>query len=140
MKKCFFNVPGIQGKQRPRASMIGGHAHIYTPSKTKNFEKKVADAFLAAGGELLAKPIPVMVSILIFYGVPKSASKKRRDEMLDQKTRPTKKPDIDNIAKCVLDGLNGVAYEDDSQVVVLQARKYWDEEDHIEVHVIDRTP
>lgn len=140
MKKCCFTVDGFQGWQRPGVRYIGRHATIYTPNKTRGFEKRVGDAYREAGGVLLEKPIPVMVSILVFYGVPKSASKKRRAEMLEQRTRPTKKPDIDNVAKCVLDGLNKVAYEDDSQVVTLEVRKYWSEEDHVEIHVLDRTP
>ena len=140
MKKCCFIVYGILGKQRPRASIVGGRAHIYTPNKTKAYEKWIAEAYKDAGGVLLEKPIPVMVSILIFHGAPKSASKKRRAAMLEQKSRPTKRPDVDNVAKCVLDGLNGVAYEDDSQVVTLEVRKYWGNEDYIEVHVLDRTP
>lgn len=36
----------------------------------------------------------------------------------------TGKPDCDNIAKAVLDALNGVAFDDDSQVVTLVVRKY----------------
>lgn len=33
------------------------------------------------------------------------------------------KPDIDNIIKIVMDALNGYAYQDDTQVVQLDARK-----------------
>ena len=33
------------------------------------------------------------------------------------------KPDIDNILKVVLDGLNGIAYEDDKQVTIVQCKK-----------------
>lgn len=36
---------------------------------------------------------------------------------------PTKKPDIDNLVKVVLDGLNGLAYKDDKQIVALEAAK-----------------
>ncbi len=32
--------------------------------------------------------------------------------------------DVDNVAKSVLDGLNGIAYEDDDQVVELLVRKH----------------
>lgn len=41
---------------------------------------------------------------------------------LDVFTR--RKLDVDNIAKSVLDGLNGVAYWDDDQVVDLRVRKF----------------
>ena len=35
------------------------------------------------------------------------------------------KPDIDNIAKSVLDGLNGTAWGDDTQVVEMSIKKYY---------------
>ena len=54
-------------------------------------------------------------------------------EMLENKVRPTKKPDCDNIAKIVLDALNGIAYYDDSQVVSLVVRKHYAETTHVKV-------
>ena len=41
---------------------------------------------------------------------------------------PTKKPDADNIGKVVLDALNGIAYEDDKQVIELRVSKQYSEE------------
>ena len=41
---------------------------------------------------------------------------------------PTKKPDTDNIAKTILDSLNGIAFEDDKQVVALLVKKLYGEE------------
>ena len=38
---------------------------------------------------------------------------------------PSRKPDIDNVLKVVLDALNGVAYKDDSRVVAVSARKVY---------------
>jgi len=32
--------------------------------------------------------------------------------------------DVDNLAKCVLDALNGIAFDDDSQVSVLVSQKF----------------
>ena len=45
--------------------------------------------------------------------------------MLRQLERPTKKPDVDNIAKAILDSLNGIAYRDDSQIVELNMKKLY---------------
>ena len=39
---------------------------------------------------------------------------------------PTKKPDLDNVLKAVLDGLNGIAFVDDSQVVNVCMAKHYD--------------
>ena len=46
---------------------------------------------------------------------------------------PAKKPDIDNIAKAVLDALNSVAYRDDTQIVELQIRKQYSEKPRLEI-------
>jgi Holliday junction resolvase RusA-like endonuclease len=43
-------------------------------------------------------------------------------EQLEQKIT---KPDVDNLAKAILDALNGVAYEDDSQVYSLEVQKWY---------------
>lgn len=40
--------------------------------------------------------------------------------------RPRRRGDIDNLAKAILDGLNGYAYEDDAQVVYLSMTRYDD--------------
>ena len=136
MKKVEFYVDGVKGKQRPRARMINGHPVIYTPRETKDYEKQIADAYLEAGGELFPKDVPIRVVVLIFHAVPKATSKKKRAEMLDQLTRPMKKPDVDNVVKC-LDGLNGIAFEDDSQIVEIDAKKFWSNQDYLKVIVSD---
>ena len=43
--------------------------------------------------------------------------------MLYQEEYPLKKPDVDNVAKIILDALNGIAYRDDKQVVELYVKK-----------------
>ena len=53
--------------------------------------------------------------------------------MLNGELMPAKKPDIDNIAKAVLDALNSVAYRDDTQIVDLQIRKQYSEKPRLEI-------
>ena len=55
------------------------------------------------------------------------------EAMLKGELLPAKKPDIDNIAKVVLDALNSVAYRDDTQVVELQLRKQYSEKPRVEI-------
>ena len=55
--------------------------------------------------------------------------------MLSGEIKPTKKPDIDNITKCILDGLNGVAYRDDTQVVEVSAKKIYAEKAEVKVEI-----
>ena len=47
--------------------------------------------------------------------------------MLNNEIYPTTKPDTDNIAKSILDSLNGIAYKDDKQIVSLKVDKYYTE-------------
>lgn len=116
-----------QGKQRPRFSRIS--KTVYTPTKTAKYEKQIALAFKAGGGRCIPEGQCVSVSVTAFFPVPKSYSKGKRKACIDGDIRPDKKPDIDNIIKAVLDGLNGVAYEDDKQVVEAIGRKYYTESD-----------
>ena len=58
--------------------------------------------------------------------IPKSVSKATKQKMLENLIYPMVKPDMDNINKAILDGLNGVAYTDDVQVVSLQSKKVYE--------------
>ena len=73
------------------------------------------------------------VRVIAYYGIPKSASKKKRRLMLEHKLRPTKKPDWDNIGKIICDSLNKIAYHDDSAVVDAQVRKFYSETPRVDV-------
>lgn len=88
-------------KGRPRLGVRGRKAYIYTPPATREYEKLVGWVAKCSG----CRPTegPVSVSLVVFC----------RGKM-----------DVDNVAKSVLDGLNGVAYEDDDQVVELLVRKH----------------
>lgn len=55
--------------------------------------------------------------------------------MLDGKELPLKKPDIDNIVKVVADALNGVAYHDDTQIVMVVAKKVYSSLEGLDVTV-----
>lgn len=55
--------------------------------------------------------------------------------MLDNKVFPTIKPDTDNIAKSILDSLNGIAYKDDKQVVSLSVKKWYAEEPSVSIWI-----
>lgn len=123
MKSYSFEILGkVQAKQRPKFN--GKFA--YTPKETKIFENWVKESFLSAN--LNPSPItdsPIKVEIITFFDIPKSVSKKKRDQMISGEIRPTIKPDTDNIAKSILDSLNGIAYSDDKQIVELVVKKYY---------------
>ena len=117
-----FEIPGIPvAKGRPRF----GRGRAYTPRKTRNAENRIADAALKAMGRNPPMIGPLWIQIVFGFPVPKSFSKARRVSALAGGLNPTSKPDIDNLVKAIMDGLNGIAYFDDSQIVDIAARKWF---------------
>lgn len=137
MKTICFTVPGKpQGKARARTfykPKTQGMSSV-TPEKTVLYENFISTCYLQiAGEERFADTAYIRIRIQAFYGIPKSSSKVKREAMLKGELLPAKKPDIDNIAKAVLDALNSVAYRDDTQVVELQLRKQYSEKPRVEI-------
>lgn len=112
-----------QGKARPRICRYG----TYTPEKTKNYEELVKYTFKSKYTGLEPLEGAIEANITAIFEVPKSYSKKRRAELLENQVH-TIKPDTDNIAKIVLDSLNGLAFKDDSQVTKLTVVKMYGEQ------------
>ena len=116
MASVTFDVWGkVRGKGRPRFAR-GGHA--YTPKTTRDYEGAIREAFENAP-ERPPEPFsgPIAVCIMTYRQLPKSTPKSVTSEP------DTHKPDVDNVAKIVLDALNGVAWLDDAQVTSLTVVK-----------------
>ena len=121
-----FTVPGEPvGKGRPRATTINGSARMYTPKKTANYESLVSLAAQRAMADTGPFACALQVEIDAVHTVPASWSKKKREQALSGAMHPTTKPDIDNIAKAIADGGNGVTWVDDKQIArLLVVRRY----------------
>ena len=123
MNAVTFHVPGKpQGKARAKTvrNKHTGNTMSYTPETDLLYENYIKDRFLnKCNGMFLERGKPVTLRIVARFLPPKSTSKKRTALMLDGKELPLKKPDIDNIVKVVADALNGVAYHDDTQIVMV---------------------
>lgn len=121
----------VKGKSRPRLNINTGN--IYTPKPTKNYEELIAWCYRTQGGRHWLDQ-PVRVEIIAEHLAPK-VSKGKRAAMIAGEVYPLIKPDADNIAKIVLDALNGVAYNDDKQVVELTIRKRWSDDARVLIRV-----
>lgn len=119
-----FTIPGLpQGKGRPRIGKVGAHARMFTPQKTVAYEGLIAHvAQVAMAGRPMFEG-PMSVNLFIDCPVPASWSQKRQRMALAGEIYPTSKPDKDNVIKAVYDGLNGVVWRDDVQVVDGRQRK-----------------
>ena len=111
-----LTIPGRPvPKARPRLGVHGRKAYVYTPPQTKEYEKLVGWVARCAGCKPSGEPVAVVLDIYV-----------------------RRRMDVDNVAKSILDGLTGVAYEDDDQVVELVVRKHKvkrKEEERVEIEI-----
>lgn len=119
------------GKQRHRVS--------YAQRRTYNTGGNEAYEALVQREARKVFPVPfsgaVRVEIIADFTVPKRSSKRKAADLLH---RPhMQKPDADNVAKAVLDGLNGIAYHDDKAVSDLIVSKRYGLVGRVVVHVTD---
>ena len=129
-----FEVPGkVIGKGRPRLNTYTGT--VYTPTKTKDYETLVEQYFLLKYPKFKALEGRLKVSIIAYFEIPKSTKKSDIGEMLENNISPTKKPDIDNIVKVVLDSMNKFAFRDDTQITKLEVEKVYGLEEKIFIRI-----
>ena len=111
-----ITIPGRPvPKGRPRVARKGRGYVFYTPKETKHYEQAVC----LAAREVCKKPLegPVAVKLRLYF--------RKKGNV----------PDCDNCAKSILDGLNGVAYQDDIQVKHLVVDVYRDTPERAEIEV-----
>ena len=121
-----FPVFMVQAWQRAGYQRASGRH--YTKAATKRIEEAVKDAYISESmlcyGEVPFAPkgTPVKAEVHVYRALP--ASRPKRVESEPDTAKSGGGGDADNFAKAVLDGLNGVAYDDDSQVTVLYVEKH----------------
>lgn len=129
----FEMIGSIVGKARPR--MNTRTVKAYTPTNTKNYEYFLRQWFIREYPNFKPLENRVKVSITAYFEIPKSTSKKKEAEMLAENISPTKKPDIDNIIKIVLDAMNKFAFKDDTQVTKIKVEKKYAETPKIYIKI-----
>lgn len=127
-----INLEGkLIGKGRPRFTKSG---HTYTPERTRAAEASLAweaqQIMKGRGLQPFKRPIKLVISLVVSY--PKSWSKKAIQEASPFYTG---KPDADNQIKLVGDSLNGVVWEDDSQIVAIDFMRHRGVTDKIFIRV-----
>lgn len=124
------------GQPRPRMTAVGGHARSYDPEKAVNYKAFVRMLCIDAmrkSGETDPTPVPgtgFKVRISAAFKPPASWSNKKKDRAIEGEIEATIKPDVDNIAKILMDAINGLIWSDDKMVTDLRVSKgYWTEDE-----------
>jgi Holliday junction resolvase RusA-like endonuclease len=121
-----FTIPGQPvAKGRPKFTVQGGFAKVYTPKKTADYEALIAGIATRAMAGRTPSAAPIEVMLELRMEIPTSWTKAKRLAASIGTVRATKKPDADNVLKGVKDACNGIVWVDDSQVVVITVRKLY---------------
>ncbi len=119
----------VKAKERPRSGKGG---RMYTPAATRKFEGDVRRwAKENWDRKPLAYPIRVDLMIHEFSDIPELVLHSLWGLVYNQKG------DVDNLGKSILDGMNGVVYKDDKQIVDLRITRKWATYDGFDV-IIER--
>ena len=143
-----FTIPGPAVPQgRPRITTVNGYPRAFDPPKSKAYKEFVRHCVMEQWRDRLKKCAsnlqnillfgPISVVITEYREVPKAWSKKKRRMAIEGKLLPTKKADIDNVAKAILDAVKGQVWVDDAQVVDLAASKRYSDNPRVELEVTE---
>lgn len=118
MERHRIEVPFVKGQHRIKARKVGRGIQFYKCRADRESEAAIAEIYDEQVGIMAPEGVEVLVTITTHR--PTLASFRKSD---GNSHPDTQKPDADNIAKLVLDALNGHAYADDSQVAALYVVK-----------------
>jgi crossover junction endodeoxyribonuclease RusA len=122
LKDAFF----VRGRPVPQGSMKFVRPGVMIHSRSQDLALWRAD--IARNAELFGfKPIASAVKVELDFVMSKPKSAKR--------AFPSVKPDLDKLIRAVLDGLTGVAFEDDSQVILIQSSKTYGEKQGVWIRI-----
>lgn len=127
-----FDIEPV-AQARPRATRMGQGIRLYDPKKTADFKKQLR--MLAIAEQIEPLQGSLKAEIWFYREVQKSISRKEHDRRTAGIARPIVKPDVDNYIKSTLDGLNGILWRDDAQIVDLIAHKYYADQPRIEIEL-----
>ena len=128
-----FDVNPI-GKARARFSRMNGR--FFTPKKTEDWERLVKSlARQQVRGKGLNMTAPVYLDIDAYFAPMPTWPKWKKAAAMLGLISNTSKPDVDNVAKALLDALNGIVYADDQYIVGFRIMKHFAEKGHISVSV-----
>ena len=122
-----ITIPGNPiAKKRPRFVRRGKFNMTYNAQETEEGLVIVQAMQQMNGVKPICGPVDVFISFRI--GRPRSHYGTGKNSNVVKQSAPEwpiKKPDIDNAVKFYLDCLNGIAWQDDAQVVGLRSIKSW---------------
>jgi len=123
MKKITVNHTPVSAS-RPRVTQYG----TFYLKKYNDYRKLLKKEFSSINFDCDKEKKYLKLTIKFYIPIPKSYTKKRREEIKEIKYLHNIKPDLDNLLKAILDGMNENYYKDDAEICILNSEKYYTED------------
>lgn len=124
------------GKKNMQPIRMGNHFSSYSPKQNTNYMTSVKMCYMEqAEGFRFEDDEQLTITIIAYKSIPKTMTKKKLALIKANKLFPITKPDCDNISKVICDGLNKLAFRDDSQITDLIVKKRYDEVPRVYVEI-----
>ena len=113
---------------RPRV-MHGKSGQVFTlyPGYVGKIQAQIREFVMERIGASFGRNVPVKLSVTFYVKKPRSVPKKAK--------YPTVRPDLDQYLKLLLDALAKYVYDDDAQIVAIEALKVYDSYPHIKLRI-----
>lgn len=123
-------IPGDPVSQgRPRFVRRGRYMGAIDPERSRLWKHHARGYIREAMKDAAPLLGPLELSVLFVFSCPASHCAKPTKRNPEPAPTPRRwresRPDIDNLTKAVMDASNGLIFEDDCQIVRLDARKVW---------------
>jgi Holliday junction resolvase RusA-like endonuclease len=116
-------------QQRPRIyrNRVFDPSREYKQSLKVQLHSQFSDKLIEA---------PIFLKLVFRMPIPKATTKAKMKAILNDEVFHIKRPDVDNLAKAVLDALNDTVIKDDSQIYSLLADKVYSQSPGIYIELV----
>lgn len=119
-----------RGQGRPQFSRTANGVRTYTPTATREAQAEVRMLWLLAGQPVVPPDTPFTAKVHATFARPPSHVGKTGLTAAGRRS-VLPRPDVDNIAKLILDALQGLAFSDDLWCRSLTVSKAWGDADEV---------
>lgn len=111
---------------RPKFFRRDNFVGAYDPKKSKSWKEIIYYRAMAGGAQVQEGPLYLILHFKLQK--PKTLSKTVQHHV--------KRPDLDNLIKAVKDGLKGVCYKDDCQIIRIAATKEYGDNPGVDIQIM----
>lgn len=125
MTSIIIYLEGVpERKERPQFARTKTGVRTFTRGKTRHYEERLQDAGRKVWS-FAPLDCPIRLTVTAVFPIAVSRPKWQRTLAALGKLWHVGRPDIDNVIKISMDGLNEIIWKDDAQICWLVARKFY---------------